>query len=161
MFQPGDIFPRTGQPVLDVLCSKHPEVRPLTAIILEAYGGKPPALVMVDITNEMVAIVVRQLLGALGPRGDDSVSLQHWLRRFGATSTGLRKIFSEFGDRMANGRPPWAAYRELMLGRLIGFDKCLGVRPVRVGETLRQILEKCVLAMAGEEAKETCRTDQL
>ena len=127
MFHPGDILPKTGQPVLEVLRLKHPDARPPTESILEVYWGKPPTLVPVYITNEMVATVARRLLGAAGPGGADLVSLQHWLPQFWAAIMGLRHIVGEFGYWMANGRPPWAAYRALMLGRLIGLDKCPGV----------------------------------
>ena len=48
-----------------------------------------------------------------------------------------------------------------MSGRLIGLYKCPGVRPVGVGETWWRILERCVLVLTGEEAKEACRTEQL
>ena len=37
VFHPGDTFPKTGQPVLEFLCSKHPEARPLKARRLESY----------------------------------------------------------------------------------------------------------------------------
>ena len=75
MFQPRDILPKTGQPVLDVLRSKHPEARHPTGSSLVAYRGKPTALVPLDITNEKVATVARRLLGAAGPGGVDSVSI--------------------------------------------------------------------------------------
>ena len=90
--------------------------------------------------------------------GTDLVSLQHWLLQSGAAFVGLRYIARELGDWMANGRPPWAAYRELVSGRLIDLDKFPGVWPFRVGETWRWMLEKCVLAVMGAEAKESCRT---
>ena len=47
---------------------------------------------------------------------------------------GLRHIFGEFRNWMSNGRPPWAAYRALVSGHLIGLDKCPGVSTVGVGE---------------------------
>ena len=62
---------------------------------------------------------------------------------------------------MANRRPPWAAYRALMLGRPIGLDKCPGVWPVGVVDTWRRMLEKCVLAVAGAESEEACGMEQL
>ena len=138
----GGDFPNIGQLILESLRSKHPEARPLTASSLDVYRGKPPALVPVDITDETVATVERQLLGAAGPGGADSVSLQHWLLRFGVASMGLKNIVREFGDRMANGLPPWAAYRSLMPERLTSLKNCPGVWPFIVGETWHQIL-KC------------------
>ena len=50
---------------------------------------------------------------------------------------------------MAKGRPPWTAYRALMLGHLIGLNKSPGVRPARVGETWKRLLAKCVLEVMG------------
>ena len=96
---------------MEVLHLKHPESRPPKASSLEAYGGKPPAMVMVDITNVTVANITGRISGEAGPGGMDLVSLQHWMLRFGAESMGHRQIVGEFRDCMANGRPPWTAYR--------------------------------------------------
>ena len=51
--------PKTGLPILDVLRSKHPKPCPLSAHSLEAYGGKPPEMLLVDITDVTVATVAR------------------------------------------------------------------------------------------------------
>ena len=77
------------------------------------------------------------------------VSLQHWLLRFGAASGELRHIVAEIGEWLSNGRPPWAAYRAMMSGRLIALDKSSGIRPVGIGETWRCLLEKCLLRVIG------------
>ena len=87
--------------------------------------------------------------------------LQHWLLRFGAASAKLRLIVEDFVEWLGNGRPPWAAYRALMSGRLIALDKQPGIRPVGVGETWRRMMTKCLLKVAGPEAKDVCGTTQL
>ena len=51
VFQPGDIFPNIGKPVLEVLCSKFPGACPPTAGSFKAYRGQPPAFIPVDVTN--------------------------------------------------------------------------------------------------------------
>ena len=79
--------------------------------------------VLVDITDKTVASVARCLSGVAGPVGTDSIILQHLMLRFGAASAGLRKIVGGFGDWKANRCPPWADYRALMSGHLIGLDK--------------------------------------
>ena len=94
------------------------------------------------------------MLGSAGTGGVESISLKHWMLCFGVARLGLRQIVGDFGDWMANGRPPWASYRALIMGRLIGFDKCPGVISVGVGKTWRRMLEKCVLVVTGEEAKD-------
>ena len=86
--------------------------------------------------------------------------MQHWLLRFGAASRELRLIFEDFTKWMGNGRPPWAAYRALMSGRLIALDKHPGIRPIGVGEIWRRLMAKCLLRVTGTEAKAACKTIQ-
>ena len=154
MSHPEETFPNTGQSILDVLRPKHPKACPSTAQSMEAYGGKPPGLVPVEITDAAVVTVLRRLLGSESSGGVDSISLQHWLLRFGMEILGLCHIVWEFRDCMAKGSPPWAAYREPISGRLISLNKCPRIRPVGVGETWRQMLEKCVLVVTGADSKE-------
>ena len=75
VFQPEDMCPKTGQPVLEFLRSKHPKACPPTARSLEAYGDKPLTMVPVDITDPTVTTVVRRLSGSEVPRGVYSISL--------------------------------------------------------------------------------------
>ena len=70
-------------------------------------------------------------------------------------------IVGDFVEWLGNGRPPWAAYRALMIVRLIVLDKQPGIRPVRVGETWRRLLDKCLLRVAGTDAKAACGTTQI
>ena len=140
----------TGERVIEVLRTKHPDARPLSAASLDAYPKNPPDMVPVDITDDVVAVVAGRLSGGAGPGGTDSVSLQHWLLRFGAASGELRLIVLEFEEWLSNGRPPWAAYCAMMSGRLIALDKCSGIRPVGIGETWRRLLAKCLLQVTGQ-----------
>ena len=147
--------------MLEVLRSKHPEARTPTAACLTNYTGCPPELTPVDITDDTVTAVAGRLSGGAGPGGTDSVSLQHWLLRFGAASAELRQIVGDFVELLGNGRPPVAAYQALMSGRLIALDKQPGIRPAGVGETWRRLMAKCLLKIAGPEAKSSCGTIQL
>ena len=49
----------------------------------------------------------------------------------------------------------------MMSGRLIALDNQPGVIPVRVGETWRRLMAKCLLRVTGQESKAACRKDQL
>ena len=48
-----------------------------------------------------------------------------------------------------------------MSGRLIALEKNPGIRPVGVGETWRRLMAKCLLRVAGPEAKAACGTTQI
>ena len=147
--------------MVEVLHTKHPDACPLSASCLDAYPGKPPEMVPVDITDDVVSAVAGHLSGGAGPGGTNLISLQHWLLRFGAASGELQLIVAEVGKWLSNGRPPWSAYRALMSGRLIALDKSPGIRPVGIGETWRRLLAKCLLRVSGQEAKAACGTEQL
>ena len=86
-----------------------------------------------EFTMGTVTAVAGRLLGGAGPGGTDSVSLQHCLLWFVASSVELRLIVGDFVEWLGNGGPPWAAYRALVSGQLIALDKQPGIRPVRVG----------------------------
>ena len=146
---------------MELLCTKHPEARAPIAASLDSYPDQPPELVPVDITDNTVMAVVGRLSGRAGPGGMDLVSLQHWLLRSGAASGELRLIVGDFMECLGNGRPPWAAHRVLISGRLIALDKHSGIRPVSVGETWRRLMEKCLLWVTGQESKAACVNAQL
>ena len=95
VLQPGGRCEKTRDRVLEVLHAKHPEAWPPTAAILTPYIGCPPELTPVDITDDTVTAVAGRLSGGAGPGGTDSVSLQHWLLRFGAASAELRLIVGD------------------------------------------------------------------
>ena len=114
-----------------------------------------------NIIDNTVMAVAGRLLGGAGPGGTDSVSLQHWLLRFGAAIAELRLIVGYFVEWLGNGCPPWAAYRALMSGRLIALEKQPGIRPVGVGETWHSMMANCLLKVSGPEAKAACSMAQL
>ena len=104
---------------MEVLCTKHPDTRPPSASSLDTYTGQPLDIFPVDTTKDTVTETVGRLSGGAGSGGVNLLILQHWLLRFGAASGELRLTVEDFVEWLTNGRPPWAAYRALMSGRLI------------------------------------------
>ena len=142
MLQHGYQCTKSGEPVVSVLRSKHLDARHSTGASLNSYPGGPLEIVPVDVTEETVIDIVGLLYGGAGPGGADLVSLQNWILHFGAVSGELGLTVGNFTEWMENGRPPWAAYRELMGRRMIDLDKQQGFRPVRVGETYHRLMAK-------------------
>ena len=118
-----------------------------------------PVFIPVEITEESVESVARNVLGSSGPGGTDSGALQGWLLKFGEGSNRLRTSIETFVDWSANGSPTWAYYRVFMSGWLIALDKQPGVRPVGVGETWRRLFANIVLKVTGPEATMKCQDD--
>ena len=145
MIYPVEWCTKADERVMEVLRTKHPEACPPTEASLDSYPDRPPDLVHVDITNNTVAEVAGRLSGGAGPGGTESVSLQHWLLRFGAASGEMRLIVADFAEWLINGQPPWAAYCAMMSGWMIALDKQPGVRLVGVGESWRRLMVKYLL----------------
>jgi hypothetical protein len=155
-----DIDEKTGDSVAEVLASKHPEAKTPDVRHLPTYS-ETPVLHDIDITTDVVEHVASRLTGSAGLGGSDAHAVSHWLLKFSAASQRLRSALADLGSWMANKSPPWAAIRALMAGRLLAIDKSPGIRPIGIGETWRRAIAKCILRVAGGEAKEACGIDQL
>ena len=64
--QPAEHCTKTGDRVMEVLRTKHPNKRPLSAASQDTYTGRPPELVPVDIMNNMVTEVAVHLSRGAG-----------------------------------------------------------------------------------------------
>ena len=63
ILHPGDWCTKTGDWLMEVLCSKKPEARKPNAVSLDLYPNRPMELIPVDITDDMVTAVAGRLLG--------------------------------------------------------------------------------------------------
>ena len=93
--------------------------------------------------------------------GAEAIELHNWLLCFGCSSEELRVVVARLADWMANSSSPWDEYRALMACCLAVLNKRPGVRPVGIGETLRQDLDKLVMRADGDQAKTACGNLQL
>ena len=100
--QPSEAYSNTGEPVFDVLRTKHPEARAHLGRSLDAYPGRPTELVPVNLTYEIVIEVAHSLSGGSRVGGGYSIILQNFLLCFEEASGEIRKIFAEFAEWMAN-----------------------------------------------------------
>jgi hypothetical protein len=108
--QGGILFPnetdeKSGDTVLETLKSKHPDATIPAASTLHPYS-EVPDFNDIDVTEDVVESVARRLRGCAGPSGTDSLSLQHWLLRYGESSRQLRVAVADFVDWLANETPP-------------------------------------------------------
>ena len=121
-----------------------------------------PEFIDISITSETVETVAGKLSGGAGLSGFDSASLSHIFCAFGDSSKRLRVAFAKFVEWLANGFPPWAAYRALMACRELALGKIpVGIRPIGIGDVIRRAAAKCVLLVAGASATSECGADQL
>ena len=102
------------------------------------------------------------LSGGAGLTGFDSAALKGILLAHGQASQRLRVVFARFIGWLANGFPPWAAYRALLACRELALGKKpIGIRPIGIGDIFRRAAAKVVLLVAGPAATTACGADQL
>ena len=145
-------------PVIDVLHKKHPDPRipPKSALLV---SEQLPMLEDVEITGAHILKVARTIQGGAGPGGSDA--WQDTLLRYGAQSERLRESVASLSRRISNSIVPWYDLRALMASRMIALDKCPGVRPIGIGETLRRIIGKTVCLETKGDIEELCGVSQL
>ena len=94
-----------------------------------------------------------KISGDSGALGDEVIEMSNGLLCFGFASKEFRVIVVNMADYMANSYSPWAVYRSLVACRLVALDKRPGVRPVRIGDTLRRSIAKLVMRVTGHQEK--------
>ena len=81
--------------------------------------------------------------------------------RYGASSASLRDTVAAVCRRLCNTTTPWEDICALVASCLIALDKCPGVRPIGIGETLRRIVGKAICLATRIDVTAACGSDQL
>ena len=105
--------------------------------------------------------MAHQLQGGDEP---DGCNVLHWreiLLRYGTSSTRLCDTVAGLCHCLCNSIVSWDSIRALVANCLIALDKCPGIRPVRIGETLCRGIGKAVCTAAHLDAAFVCGSDQL
>ena len=110
-------------------------------------------MVPLDFLEDNVTWVASKLSGATWAMGDEAIEINNWLLLFVCASEEFRFAVANVADCMANYSPPWAAYRAMMSCHLLSLDKCPGVSPVGLGETVIRAISKLVMRVAGDQTK--------
>jgi len=146
--------------VFDVLHTKHPEPRIPKDFPLPSFDTLP-CLEDSEITSAHIQSVAHQFQGGTGPGGCDSSHWRDILLRYGASSARLRDSVATLCCRICNSIVPWDDIRALVASCLIALNKCPGVRPIGIGETLRRVIGKVVCMATCIDAALVCGSDQL
>ena len=146
--------------VMEALHQKHPNPQnPFRSSLVKC--AELPFLGNLDITSNHILHIAGRIQGSAGPGGLDASHWQDALLRYGAHSERLRDAVAVLTRRLANTITPWNDIRALLANRLIALDKCPGVRPIGIGETLRRIMGKAVSLVTRDDVEAVCGVDQL
>jgi hypothetical protein len=122
------------------------------------------------INAQAIASAAKRTKGSHGPSGGDSDQWKRQLLSFGPTSVALCDAIAAAVRRLCTSAVDPACLEALLASRLLPFEKprkegnpdddaddapplTLGVRPIGVGEVLRRIMGKAVMAALRSDIK--------
>ena len=144
--------------VQEVLLGKHPEAQSLkkSAVVNEDDSTWTPHPILYEqINGPLIHSMALRTNGTAGPSGIDAAGWRRLLSSFRnyrsadlceAVAMVARRICQQFVD--PTGLDAFTACR------LVALDKCPGVRPIGIGEVVRRIIGKAVLAVTGPHVRE-------
>ncbi len=150
--------------VLDVLKSKHPASQPLAEAALISTHLDPPTVhpVIFDkIDANSIRSASLSTKGAAGPSGLDAHCWRRLCTSFQTASQDLCHSISLFARRLATSLVDPMGLSSYLARRLIALDKCPGVRPIGICDTVRRIVSKAILHITKTDVQEAIGARQL
>ena len=142
------------QTVFEILQEKHPKKQPANPnyVVEKSSLSLPYHPVIFDKLNTAkIRKAAMKTHGSQGPSGLDAQEWRRMLTSFKTSSNDLCKTVSKLAIRIATEELDFLdAYNGC---RLIALDKCPGVRPIGVGEVLRRIIGRSILACLKNDLK--------
>ena len=138
-----------NEETLAALRMKHPNAAPADPEIL--LPGELPVVHPIryeNINSEEIRKAALKTKGGSGPSGLDAEGWRRILtsNSFGDSSTDLCKAIARFTRKLCSERTDSNSLESLLACRLLPLDKNPGIRPIGVGEILRRIIGKAVVA---------------
>lgn len=129
------------------LQSKHPLAQPMDPdVLLQGEPLEVNPVLFEALTGDVVRKAALATQGAAGPSMGDSYLWRRMLVSFKASSADLCEAIAGVARRLATEHVDPAGLSAILNNRLIPLDKNPGVRPVGIGEVLRRIIGKSVMA---------------
>ena len=142
------------------LQSKHPE-RTIATVDAIPSCEQLPYLEDSEITASHIQFVANHLQGGVGPGGCRSAHWKDALLWYGSSSAHLCEAVAALCQLLCNSIVPLDDIRALLASRVIALDKCPGVYPIGVGETLRHLMGKTICLVTRIDASIICGQHQL
>ena len=160
----------TGKPldlsheVKENLIKKHPPRQPplpeaITPRINTTENFHP--IIFDQIDGKLILDSALKSDGAAGPSGFDAAAWKRLCSSFGSYSVDLCNAIAMVTKNVCTTYVDPEGIEALVAGRLIALDKCPGVRPIGIGETVRRIMGRAILSILKEDIKKAVGPIQL
>ncbi|MCY4641269.1 MAG: reverse transcriptase domain-containing protein, partial [Gammaproteobacteria bacterium] len=149
----GGVLP-LSRDVQEALLKKHPPKQPpVSAAILEPDTPMKEThfILFEQIDGRMIRETALMTNGSAGPSGLDAAAWKRLCSSFHSSSADLCDALASIAKRICSSHVDPKGLTALVACRLIALDKCPGVRPIGVGETVRRIIGKALLTVLKDD----------
>jgi hypothetical protein len=138
--------------VISTLRALHPkETDPNPAILQDGPLPKVCDAIFGGITAQSIKQAAMRTQGSAGFSGGDAESWRRQLHSFGDSSNALAEAMALAAKRLCTEFVDPAGIEALIANRLIPLDKDPGTRPIGIGEVMRRIFGKAIMAEIRDE----------
>ena len=116
--------------------------------LVRAFRCKTPPSIFDQIDASMIRSIAQQMDGSAGPSGLNAGDWKRMCSSFRGTLEDLCNAIARLTRKLCSSYLGPEGISALIACCLIALDKCPGVRPVGIGETLRRLISKGVLQVA-------------
>ena len=147
--------PSNPATVREVLKEKHPQrCQPNSSAIITAQATEPHPILYDKIDGHLIHSIALKMDGSAGPSGLDVAAWKRLCTSYKTASTDLCNALASATRRICTELVDPIVIMPLVACRLIALDKCPGVRPIGVGETMRRIMNKTIATVLRDEIQE-------
>ena len=141
--------------VRDVLKDKHPPGQPVSPEVI--VDNDPPEIhpiVFDQFDASLIRSTALRTTGSAGPSGLDAACWRRLCAFFNAACNSLSHSLAVSAKRLCTDMVDPIAIAPLLSCRLITLNKCTGVRPIGIGDTVRRIIAKAILTITKADIQE-------
>ena len=150
-------FQTHSERVRDILLKQHPPKQPLREEALVNPNipvSESHPIIFERIDGQLIRSTALRMDGTAGPSGPDAAAWKRLCTSFKSASTGLCDSLAAVTRRLSTTLVDPRGLSGFVACRLIALDKCPGVRPIGIGETVRRIIGKAIATTITEDIQE-------
>ena len=148
----------TDKIVREILSKKHPPAQPPRQSFLVSSDAPTIELhpiLFEKIDGPTIRSTALQTDGAAGPSGLDAAAWKRMSTSFKSIYVDLCDAVAAIGRRICSRFVDPKGLSALVACRLIALDKCPGIRPIGIGETVHRIIGKTISAVVREDIQDS------
>ena len=140
--------------VREALLKKHPPKqpsKPSSIISIDTEINHPHTILFESIAGPLIRNTALRMDGAAGPSGLDAAAWKRLCSSFKSASDELCDSLACLARRICTTYVDPKSLSAFIACRLIALDKCPGIRPIGIGETVRRIIGKSIAVTIRED----------